>query len=323
MKKYFLIFLIAIFNLFCRPRLTRAEEISIGIDPPILEITAQPGAYIREKFRVFGRAGDRIQISLESFQPKDELGQIEILDETDNPLIRRINFSEKKFILPQTLETSDQTNKEVVLFLNVPDDEPSGDYYLTIFVENRGPSPLWKETGGVTTTDQIAKIGLNLLLTITADKKLTPQAQITEFFTRPFYSQMPFEFTGRVQNTGKVRFKTYGNLVMKDIFNQKVVETELVPLNVLASSTRRLQNTLDDPGALHLSVPNITPLAKLLPNFYTVILKVNPDNSSQEVSAETRFIYCPVEFLIGILVLASLASILLIAVLRIHPQTTS
>ncbi len=269
---FIILVILTITNLFYHTQVVNAKEISLGIDPPIFEITALPDAYIQEKFKVFGKVGDKIRIFVEPFQAKGEFGQIEILRQnTDNSIAGWINFTENEFVLPRVSELTDEVVKEVTFSLNIPKDAPSADHYLTIFIESKGEISSFAQ--GETSSSQIAQIGLNLLLTVAAEEKSMPQARIVSFETPLLYFQLPFDFSAEIENIDRIRFKTYGSLTLQDAFDREVKKETLLPLNVLANSSRFLQNTIEHPGLLRISKleenSKLALIMKFLPNFYT------------------------------------------------------
>jgi len=345
--KYFL-FLLCIFAicylLFAIP--AKAQGLSLGIWPPLLEVTIQPGKSITQvyKLRNTGETDLALTSKIVPFKPEGEMGNITFTSEVRNPPTGGLgsppqaggNTSEvdwwnwfsflnadlslsQKFFLPAGRE------QEVVLKIKVPKEAPEADYYFTLLFETLPGVFLPSGSGG-----QIeAKIGSNILLTVSQTGEPKKQIEIKEFsirnpqfvirnliiidsFTQP-------QFIVRLQNTGNSFFKPIGSITTTGWFNQRWV-LDLLPENVLVDSIRQIRcqkstfqptNEQETSAEKPLILPSPCQLeTKFLLGKYTSRLELGLDEASSEYQNQIVFWALPLKLGAGIIV----ALILLITI---------
>jgi len=247
-----------------------AQGLSLSIWPPLLEVTIQPGKSITQvyKLRNTGETDLVLTSKILPFKPEGEEGDItfpKVTPGVESYLNTGIKgwFSfqnanlalGEKFLLPASRE------QEVVLKIKVPQGVPEDDYYFTLLFETIPGVFLPSGSGGQVE----AKIGSNILLTVSQSGKPKKQAEIEEFairnsqfairnyiiidsFTQP-------KFTVRLKNTGNAFFKPFGSITTTGWFNQRWV-LNLLPENVLVNSIRRIQCQKSVPPANKESTPD-------------------------------------------------------------------
>jgi len=302
----------------------RAQSLSLGIWPPLLEVTIQPGKSITQvyKLRNTGETDLAMISKIVPFKPSGKTGDVSFatpgvdagIHTGSEPQFSFLNADlalGQKFILPAGRE------QEVVLKIKVPKEAPEADYYFTLLFETLPEVFLPLGSGG-----QIeAKIGSNILLTVSQTGEPKKQIEIKEFsirnpqfvirnliiidsFTQP-------QFIVRLQNTGNSFFKPIGSITTTGWFNQRWV-LDLLPENVLVDSIRqiRCQKSTSQPASGQetsaekpLVLPSPCQLeTKFLLGKYTSRLELGLDEASSEYQNQIVFWALPLKLGAGIIV---------------------
>jgi len=312
-SKIYLLFALC-YLLFAIP--AKAQGLSLGIWPPLLEVTIQPGKSITQvyKLRNTGETDLALTSKIVPFKPEGETGDINLefgawnLEFSSWFSFQNANLAlGEKFLLPAGRE------QEVVLKIKIPENAPEGDYYTTLLFETL-PDVFLGQSGG-----QIeAKIGANILLTVSQTGEPKKQAEVEEFairnsqfvirnwiiidsFTQP-------KFLVRLKNTGQAFFKPIGSITTTGWFNQRWV-LDLLPENILTNSIRQIQCQQAAPPQI---LPSSCELrTKFLLGKYTAKLEFGTDEASGKYQAQIVFWALPLKLAAGVLVI--LALLLLIA----------
>jgi hypothetical protein len=302
----------------------KAQTLSLSIWPPLLEVTIQPGKSITQvyKLRNTGETDLALTSKIVPFKPEGETGDLALatpgvdLDRhTGNePQFSFLNADlvlGQKFILPAGRE------QEVVLKIKVPKETPETDYYFTLLFETLPGVFLPSGSGG-----QIeAKIGSNILLTVSQTGQPKKQAVIEEFRLKNFqFSIFNFQFIDsftqpqfavRLKNTGNAFFKPFGSITTAGWFNQRWV-LDLLPENVLVNSVRQIRcqkltslSTGEQvtPSEKQSVLPSPCQLeTKFLLGKYSAKIEFGLDGASGEYQKEIVFWAVPLKLASGILV---------------------
>ena len=294
-----------------------AQGLSLAIWPPLLEVTIQPGKSITQVYKLRNAGGTDLALTSKiiPFKPSGETGDISLelgiwsLEFSSWFSFQNADLSlGQKFILPAGRE------QEVVLKIKIPQRAPEGDYYFTLLFETLPGVFLPAGSGG-----QIeAKIGSNILLTVSQTGEPLKQAAVEEFsihnslfmihnsiiidsFSQP-------KFVVRLKNTGQAFFKPIGSITTSGWFNQRWV-LDLLPENVLANYVRQIQCQKASPPQILPSPCELR--TKFLLGKYTARLEFGLDEASGKYQAQIVFWALPLKLGAGILV--ALILLLLIA----------
>ena len=301
-----------------------AQSLSLSIYPSLLEVMIKPGKSITQVYKLAneGESDLVFRSRIVPFTLADELGNI-VIKETKNEINKAqdenmfsaflatqatdwFSFQNadlqlgQKFILPAGRE------QEVVLKIKIPENAPEGDYYATLLFETIPSVLLPSGSGG-----QIeAKIGSNILLTISQSGKPLKQAQIEQFSLANFqFSIFNFQFIDsfthpqfivRLKNTGNAFFKPLGTITTNGWFNQRWV-LDLLPENVLVDSVRQIPCQKSKEKSFILPSPCQLE-AKFLLGKYTARLEFGLDEESGEYQSQIVFWAIPLKLGVGILV---------------------
>ncbi len=289
------------------PHEAQAAQLSVGISPPILQITAQPPASIEAPISIKNFTQEQVtfNIVLKPFKPTDkENGQLTYISEKEafkgkNPKIFDTMQIQNNGHSIQQLTLSPLQEKELTLHIGLPENELYADYYFSIlFLAKNNLS-----TDSVNASQAVGGLGLLVLLSI--GQKGPAKGLIEEFSVPWFVEKGPVPFTLRVTNTGHHVFVPNGTIVIKNMFGQTIGNVELLPVNVLSQSTRSLVDSFQSPEATipaKFQIPNTMWHESFLLGPYTATLSLQFAQNGQIYSQTIRFFAMPVQGFIVIIV---------------------
>jgi len=341
MTKTKFILSIVFFILICLAKpVWAADDFSLGVYPPILEIWAKPGQSATAKLRLYnkGNATSFRVYPVPSF-PADELGNIVIAtsetinEEKDKEKFRFLSwvavFEEKNEV--NEVEVKKDGTKDLDLVISVPSETNEREYFFTLLFE---AVPVVRRTSNASYA--VGRVGANVILTVSGEKEYKVYGEIKEFSAPKFIEGGPVPFTVRVENVGKNHFKADGRVVIYDMLGKKAGEVKILPAIILPDSTRRLidyesfetiQNKKDVLGAktggniwektidkiksfsssletkeIEKSYQYVVWKPKFLLGKYKAKLAVNYDGKKAE-TAEITFWAIPIKLILGIVVI--------------------
>ena len=242
-----IIIVIIIITVITKP--VSAQQITLSMSPPIVEILVKPGKTLLIGYTV-QNLGDptALSVKIRTFSPQGDYGEMHIDPELISPIRFSLDNTDMQFEQPLFMKTRDTV--QALVRIRVPEGTPEGDYYFTVMAETE-PAP---QIGGSSTSVAKATIGSNLLLTVTKSGRVEVKGrialfQITPDFTfRMFGREYQVVESGRkipvdlvVQNLGKNRIKPQGEVVLRGPLGQKTAYS-LFSQNVLADSSRLLEH---------------------------------------------------------------------------------
>jgi len=217
-KFFLLLFTICIFTLSSeQSRKAHASGLSLGISPPILQITAEPGANIKAPIIIQNLGDESIELDI-VFKPPI-FDKVQILDQ-NNPI--------------QSLTLSPKQEKKLLLKIDIPKNETDSEYYFSIQFISK-PSIL---NSNLNYSQILGGVGTNVLLSI---GKQNTKAVLQEFSAPLFLEKGPITFTLKIKNIGSHFITPQGVIVIKNMFGQIVGKIELLPVNILKDSTRSIK----------------------------------------------------------------------------------
>lgn len=293
--------------------------IELGIHPPILHIEVDPPAKVEAPVTVQNLGDETVVLTPEFrfFTAKDETGQVRFLHKDDdipgaNPLIlQRVQLRESDHLAPRTITLAPNQQKHFTLTIGIPKTEPLSDYYFSLIFVSQ-PEAYTQES----TSFAAGGIAMNVLLSIGKDKA---KGHIAEFSAPPLLEQGPVPFTVRIANTGNYVIVPKGGIVIKNMFGQTIGKVNLLPVNVLAGTTRLLPDSFQAPNATPPAKLNYELLARdpkalwyerFLFGPYTATLTVSLSDDGPILKQTSYFVGLPTYSLLGIL--AALLLVLLI-----------
>lgn len=296
-----LIFLFA-FLLFANrvPFAMAADEIDIGINPPILEITTTPPAKIAATIFLqnYSEIERDFDIRLQPFRQSQELnGTIEYPINEDfygpDPLIRQrvsffVNGEEIQKVHLDALE-----QKTITMQVDLQKDSPLGDYYFSVvfITENLNQA-------SQTSTTIPAGIATNVLLSV--GQKGPTVGAISEFWAPLFTEHGPVYFTALVHNTSDHFILPKATITIKNIFGQSVGNIQTLPQYILSQTQRYLIDRSEGKQSEEIikyhqstTTPSVIWPEKALFGVYTATLQVNLSDNTRPIKKSIVFFAFP------------------------------
>lgn len=298
--KAFFVLIFLFTSLILLSQSIKAQTLGLGIYPPLLEVTIMPGKTITQVYKLSnpGEVDLMMTSSIVSFEPGDETGNIKFVADTERLKPITFAFLNADLRLGQTFPLPAGGIQETVLIIKVPATAQEKDYYATLLFQT---APM-KGYGYLSASQNQAKIGANLLITVSRTGKPMKKATIEEFrlvncsrlcvidsFTQP-------EFFTKIKNSGHSYFKPLGKIVLQGWFKQE--ETlDLLPQNILSGFSRNIQCQKDDQ-----IIPCQTK-TKFLIGPFKAKLEFGLDDFSSQYQQEARFFAIPIKLIFGLFVL--------------------
>jgi hypothetical protein len=295
--------------------MAHAQSVDLGIYPPVFQIQATTPSDVKIPFSLqnFTDSSIPLAISLKPFtsdpQENGNITFLDVPDYADPYLPQRIQVLDGDNSIGN-LTLSPQQKKDLTLEVQIPSNEPKGDYYLSlVFASNNNTA-----NGGNSSQATIG-IASNILLSIGPVGKA--QGQIEEFSTPFFTTKGPIPFTLRVKNTSDHYITPKGNIEIKNMFGQTIGKVNLLGVNILANTIRRLPDSVQsDPNSKdYQSIKaeidqNSFPVAiwpeKFLVGPYTATLTLALSDNGPLFTKQLVFFAFPLEYLAAILLIICL-----------------
>jgi hypothetical protein len=270
------------------PSNVSAQELSLSISPPILEVMVQPGKEVSYPFIISNQGVDTLaKIKVLSFTPTDEFGNVQVLEKS----LDWIKIVKPNITFDQSFWLKSKKTQEIVLKIAPPADTPEKDYYLTFLLESQTPARI-----GINDSQSKIRIGSNILLTISKDGRPYKKAKVVEFWAPKLVdSLLGITYKVRIKNIGAAFFKPIGKIIIEPTLG-KTQTLKLAPQNILASSTRQI-SCLENETLTTCRLPT-----KIHLGFYQATLEFNLDDSGTLYHAKTQTLALPFSLIFGLLI---------------------
>ncbi|MFA6532527.1 MAG: hypothetical protein WCT22_00840 [Patescibacteria group bacterium] len=223
-----------------------AQQVSLSISPPLLELFIKPGKSIMVAYNL-KNYGDPTFINLKvlPFEAKDELGNIRIKQEFEGPVRFELDNSELKLDQPFFLKAND--TQQILLRIRIPENITDGDFYYSLLAETTPPTA----SEGIGSARTKATIGSNILITISNSGDIDIKPKIALFSIQGGFAlnkirifdsldKIPIILT--VVNKGKNMIKPEGQINLKGNFGE-TAKYDIISKNILAESERLMEAT--------------------------------------------------------------------------------
>lgn len=214
-----------------------AQELSVAIDPPILQIEASAPSLIKSPISITNQSDQSVTYSifLVPFKAKPSSnGEPEfdpsLIDEYKS-IFGKVQVSDENRSLTQ-ITLAPKQKKDLTLSIRLQKGEQPRDYYFSVIF-------ISEATAGQDQNSAIgarAGIGTNVLLSI--GPKTPTRGHIEEFSAPLFATKGPVKFKLNIANESTHYVSIKGNLLIKNNFGQTVGNIDLDPTNILAGSNR-------------------------------------------------------------------------------------
>jgi len=300
--KFFILFFYLFIFLFVYSGVVIAQQVSLSISPPLLELVIKPGKSIMVAYRV-ENSGDPVILTSKilPFEPKDNLGNIRIKKEFEGPVRFSLDNADLQLEQPFFLKTGD--SQQLLLRIRLPEGTPEGDYYYTLLTEAAPP----KSSEGIGSARARAAIGSNILITVTESGSVEVKPRVALFSTiggltlgqdlkiYDSFDKIPLILI--VENKGKNMIKPEGEITLKGNFGEEI-KHDVIPKNILSLSQRLVEAT---PSA-QFEKPVSLVLSGFFVGLYRLSTKLTFGENSPTVFASTSFLALPFKLIIGLIV---------------------
>lgn len=307
-------------------RPAHAQSVDLGIYPPVFQIQTTPPSGIKIPFTIQNFADNAVNLTifLKPFTAApEENGTVTFLNDLssypDPSLLGRVYVFDNGESI-QTLTLAPQQKKNLELGIDIPADEVKGEYYLSLVFSSNSQNSTNSSISQAT-----AAISSNILLSVGPLGET--KGYIEDFSTQPFVNKGPLPFTVRVKNTSDHYITPKGDIVITNMFGQNVGKINLLPVNILSNTSRRMPDSMqsEGPNSKDYQVikaivdKNPYPVAvwpeKLLVGPYTATLTLALSDTGPMYKKSVVFFAFPSEYLFGILITIS---IIILIILRIR-----
>ena len=299
-----------------------AKELSLSINPPIIEIKAIPPTTVISQINIQNKSDAQVSLSIEfkSFKPKGENGEI-IYSKEALEIFKNIQIMDADMPI-DSLILGPKQQKNLNLTITVPQDTSISDYYFSvIFVSTDFP-----QIESNSSTNQLG-IATNVLLSIGPLE--IPKAVLEKFSSDIFLEKGPVPFMIRIKNDGTHFIKPKGEINIKNMFGQSVGKLNLVSANILSGSTRAIPNDIymqalktsnpitKDDNSLSFKNPIALWKENFLLGLYTATLNISMSDEGPIFTKTINFFAFPFQILIAIIVIV-IAAIVIANRLKIY-----
>ncbi len=297
LKHLFVIFVYLYICLFVYSGVVSAQQLSLSITPPLLQLVIKPGKSIMVAYNI-ENFGDPVILTskLVNFEPKDDLGNIKLKDDLNGPIRFSLDNADLQLGRPFFLKTG--ASQQLLLRIRVPDGSPEGDYYYTLLAESTPPNGL----EGVGSARAKASIGSNILITVTNSGIIEVKPKVVLFKTLgnvyDSFDKIPMVFV--IGNQGKNMIQPEGQITLKGDLGEEL-NYDIVPKNILAQSERMIEATPSADTAFS-GKPVSLVLSGFFIGLYHLSTSVTFGENSPTVFASTSFFVFPFKLLAGIVI---------------------
>ncbi len=280
-----------------------AQQVSLGIYPPIFQITVNPPENIKVPFTIknYSETPVILEITIKPFRPSNK-NDGEITYNNKERILQTVQILQDNHPIDQII-LGPQEEKTLLLNLDISKDEPEFDHYFSVLF-------ISKDNLNNLNTSQITTAGIASNVLVSIGKNSKPEGFLSEF-TSPFLlAKGPVPFQVLVQNTGKHYIKPNGSIVIRNMFGQVVGNIKLLPVNILSNSSRYL------PDSSLSSIIYATWPEKFILGPYTAELTIALSPDGPLFKKTINFIGLPTSILISLIITCLLLALIVYRVKR-------
>ena len=305
LKKFLLVILFLTIPYSLVPSPCFAQQVSLSISPPLLELFIKPGKSIMVAYRL-ENSGDPTFLNLKilPFEAKDNLGNIRIKSEFEGPVRFSLDNADLTLDQPFFLKTKD--SQQILLRIRIPENITDGDYYYSLLAETIPPTA----SEGIGSARAKATIGSNILVTISNSGNMDIKPKIILFSTkngfmlgkniRVFDSSEKIPVVLTVANKGKNMIKPEGQISLKGNFGE-TAKYDIISKNILAESERMIEATPSADLSSRIYYPSSLLLSGFFIGKYSLSTQIKFGENSPTIFGSTTFYAFPFKILGGVL----------------------
>jgi len=292
---FFTIIFLIIILLF--PTWAIAQQVSLSLSPPLLELFIKPGKSIMVAYKL-DNLGDPAFINLKvlPFEAKDNLGNIRIKPEFEGPVRFSLDNSDLQLEQPFFLKTNG--SQQILLRIRIPENIVDGDFYYSLLAETAPPTA----GEGIGSARAKATIGSNILVTISNSGNIDIKPRVVLFSTRggvfDSFDKIPLVFI--VENKGKNMIKPEGQITLKGNFGE-TAKYDTISKNILAESQRLIEATPSADLSSRIYHPSSLVLSGFFIGKYNLSTQISFGENSPTIFGATTFYAFPFKIMGGVL----------------------
>jgi len=299
-KGNFFVFLITLISLFViYNSVAEAQTLGLSITPPIAEIMIIPGKIVTQTFTITNDGNDGMaSIYIIPFKAQGESGNV-TLDEKNavtaaSPYASWFSIISPVSTFGEKFYMAGGQRQEITVKITPPESAAEKDYYFTLLYELDNNIP--GGTFPMGPTNQ-ARIGANLILSLSRDGNPAKTAEIVEFKAPKIIDSLEkLTFDIRIGNFGSYVFKPDGEITIKPTLGS--VETlSLTPLNIISDSVRNIPCLKDE------NIITCQSSRRVLVGVYKSTLEITPDGGGETQSKTVTTVAFPFSIIFGLLLI--------------------
>ncbi len=298
------VLLLSLFFLLLGTRPVFAQEVSLGIYPPIIDITATPPAQIKAPITVSNDSDKPVEllIALQPFKgQRTNDGQIEFVPDLTGPdpkLFEKVQIIDGDTAV-DTVNIDARQEKTLTFLLDIDKETSFGDYYFSVIFVSKN-----KNQPSNSSADTPSGVGTNVLLSIGPKGKTRGSV---DSFTSPFFvTGGPIKFDLALNNDSDHFILPTGAVIVQNIFGQRVGKVDLLPQYLLAHSTRYLRHRPESSASSQfiekidrqVGTPYVLWPEKFLLGIYSATATIALSDNGPVITSTTYFIALPVPFIV-------------------------
>lgn len=283
---------IILYSLFFIQRSSAQDspEFSLGIFPPVIEITADPPAQPETQITIQNLSENEQDLSMEfkSFRLSLEgNGRIEHLS---TPLIREmLKVYDDKGVPIEGLKLAPFEEKQLTLKIDIERGAPRGDYYFSIIFLSKNESQTDQST-----IQSSGGIGTNIILSI---GKIGPtKGEIIKYEAPLFVMGGPVPFTLLIRNNSDHYITPRGRITIKNVLGQDVGRIDLKSAYILSNSERYMES-LDATASARVADNQLSWGERFLLGIYTARASIKLSDNGPEFDKTITFFAIPIYML--------------------------
>lgn len=285
------------------------DEFSLGVYPPILEISAQPPANIEADINIknLSDSPQNLKIIFKSFRPSEKgdgtLRYInkDIIEGPDPLILQKIKIYDGENPMHEILLDPFES-RNLTLKIDLETNAPLGDYYFSVIFLSTVT-----QDADVSQSQVPGGIGTNVILSV--GNKGAASGEIKEFSIPRFLSSGPVPITILLQNNSKHYIVPTGRVIIQDMLGRQVGLINILPQYILSNSARFMIDSDQTSPSAELEEQTarlardhgvlIWP-RKFLFGIYTAYAHVKLSENGPVFETKTSFIALPIYMLFAI-----------------------
>jgi hypothetical protein len=266
-----------------------AQEVSLSIAPPITELTIQPGKSFSQTFTV---KNDGVPVTIAPkifpFVPLDRQGHAELIE--DKASVDA--FTGWFFFDPTPISLGTTGSHNFIVKVTPPATAEEKDYYFTFIAEVQNDNNL-----GVNSSQAQARIGANILVSLSKDGNPAKKASIINFSAAKIIDSFSgLTYKVLIGNSGIGFFKPIGKITVDQVFGSTTI-LNLAPLNILVGGSREV-TCIQGEEVIPCKLPG-----KFLIGIYRANLSFTIDGGGGSIEKQIYTIAFPFSIILGLTII--------------------